>query len=169
MHSWREKFTLWFKPTGYRPADVAEKYPVQKIEAVYHFDKYATKTSTPLHAWCWLQLVMILMFIAYLFGQIAYINSLNDYYIYWYGAFTFLSVYALTDLMDRIRSALFIEVLRCGLGLWFLWDQGDWFGASQWLASVKYVLGEYFIVSISLTSLYAIRHLKEDRQPVLSS
>ena len=24
---WKAKFTLWFRPTGWRPADVAKKYP----------------------------------------------------------------------------------------------------------------------------------------------
>jgi hypothetical protein len=36
-----------------------------------------------------------------LFGNIALINSLDKSYIFWYGGFIFLSVYALTDLMDR--------------------------------------------------------------------
>ncbi len=44
----KEKFTLWFKHTGYRPADVAEKYPVYKIEDVYRFHKYAPKASAAL-------------------------------------------------------------------------------------------------------------------------
>ncbi|NDB53639.1 MAG: sterol desaturase family protein, partial [Chitinophagaceae bacterium] len=36
--NWSDKLTLWFKKTGYRPADVQEKYPVQKIENVYQFE-----------------------------------------------------------------------------------------------------------------------------------
>jgi len=161
-HSWKDKFTLWFKPTGYRPADVAEKYPVYKIEDVYHFEKYDTRTSPAFNAWAWVQLLFILLSVSYLFGQIAYINSLDKTYIYWYGAFTFLSVYALTELMDRNRYALIWEVLRCGLGCWFLYEQGDWFGASQWLDSVKYILAGYFVVSIVITGWFTIKHQKED-------
>ena len=81
---------------------MAEKYPVYKIEDVYHFEKYDTKTSPLFNAWAWVQLTMILLFISYLFGSIAYINSLDSSYIYWYGAFVFLSVYALTEL-DRLQ------------------------------------------------------------------
>lgn len=161
-NSWKDKFTLWFKPTGYRPADVVEKYPVKKIEDVYHFEKYDTKTSLVFNAWAWVQLLMILGFIAYLFGNIAYINSLDEYYIYWYGAFVFLTVYALTDLMDRNRSAIIGEVLRSGLGLYFLYQQDDWFGASQWMGSVKYVLGAYFVLSLFVTALFVVRHRRED-------
>jgi sterol desaturase/sphingolipid hydroxylase (fatty acid hydroxylase superfamily) len=114
--SWKDKFTLWFKPTGYRPPDVAERFPVYKIEDVYHFDKYDTPSTKSLHAWCWFQLLMILFSIAYLFGNIAVINSLNPGYIFWYGGYVFLSVYALTELMDRNPWALFWEFLRCGMG-----------------------------------------------------
>jgi alkylglycerol monooxygenase len=166
-NSWIDKFTLWFKPTGYRPADVAAKYPVYKIEDVYHFEKYDTKTSPALNAWCWVQLTMLLVFISYLFGQIAYINSLDGSYIYWYGAFVFLSVYALTELMDRY--AIVWEIIRCGLGLYIIYKQGDWFGASEWLDSVKYILVGYFVLSVVITGWFTIKHYKEDVMPVLSS
>ena len=99
--SWKEKFTLWFKPTGYRPADVAERYPVYKIEDVYHFDKYAPKTSAALQVWSWIQIVFVLLSISYLFGNIAAINKMDGSFIYLYGAFVFFSVYAFTELMDR--------------------------------------------------------------------
>jgi len=162
-NSWKEKFTLWFKPTGYRPADVAAKYPVKKIEDVYNFEKFDTRTSPAFNAWAWVQLLLILVCIAYLFGNIAYINSIDSSYIYWYGAFVFLTVYALTDLMDRNRTAIAWEILRSGLGLYFLYEQSDWFGASQWLSSVKYILGAYFIVSILVTALFVVKHTKEDK------
>src|SRR5947208_4038571 len=90
--SWKEKFTLWFKPTGYRPSDVAEKYPVYKIEDVYHFDKYAPKTSFPLQVWSWIQISFALLFISYLFGNIAAINKINGSFIYMYAVFVFVTV-----------------------------------------------------------------------------
>lgn len=167
-NSWKDKFTLWFKPTGYRPADVAQKYPVKKIEDVYNFEKYDTRTSPAFNVWAWVQLLLILVSIAYLFGNIAYINSLDGSYIYWYGAFVFITVYALTDLMDRNRYAIVWEILRSGLGLYFLYSQDDWFGASQWLSSIKYILGAYFILSIIVTGGFAIKHRKEDTATALS-
>lgn len=161
-HNWFDKFTLWFRHTGYRPADVAEKYPVSKIDDVYHFDKYDTKTSPAFSAWTWLQLLMLLLFISYLFGKIAYINGIDTSYIYWYGGFVFLSVYALTELMNRNRYAAVWELLRCGLGIYLLFSQEDWFGASQWLSSVQYILAGYFIVSALVSAWFAVKHHKED-------
>ena len=161
-NNWVDKFTLWFKPTGYRPADVAEKYPVFKIADVYHFEKYGPRSSAFLNAWCWFQLTALLVFISYLFGNIARINELDSSYIFWYGGFVFLSVYALTELMDNSQYALIWEALRIALGVYFLWDQGDWFGTSLWLPSISYILGFYFIISFLITTWVVINRNKEE-------
>lgn len=161
-NNWIDKLTLWFRRTGYRPADVAAKYPVYKIEDVYHFEKYDTKTSPSFTAWAWLQLVILLLSISYLFGNIAYINSIDSSYIYWYGAFVFITVYALTELMDRNPNAMIWEIIRCGLGLYLIYQQGDWFGAGFWVGEMKYIMTGYFIVSLSSTLYFTIKHKKED-------
>ena len=160
--SWKDKLTLWFRRTGYRPADVAQKYPVYKITDVYRFDKYNTKSSAALNTWSWVQLVLILLFISYMFGNIALINNLDKTYIIWYGGFIFLSVYALTDLMDRNASAIAWEFIRCGLGLYFLFQQNDWFGASTYLPAIKFILGAYFIISMLVTGWFVMKHRTED-------
>jgi sterol desaturase/sphingolipid hydroxylase (fatty acid hydroxylase superfamily) len=167
-NSWKEKFTLWFQRTGYRPADVAVKYPVYKIEDVHHFKKYDTLTSPQLNAWCWIQLVMLLLFISYMFGNIALINSLDKSYIFWYGGFIFLSVYSLTDLMDRNQSAVIWEIIRSGLGLSFLYLQNDWFGAGIYSQMATYFLVAYFIISIAVTGWFVMKHRKEDQQGILA-
>lgn len=160
--SWKEKFMLWFKPTGYRPADVIEKYPVYKIDDPYHFEKYDTKASTALHVWTWVQLMMLLLFVSYFFGSIAMINSMGTQYIFWYGAFIFITVYALTELMDRNSWALFWEAARSGLGLAFLLQQDDWFGSGTYFSPVMYALGAYFIFSFLVTAWFVVKHRKED-------
>ncbi len=162
--NWEDKLTLWFRHTGYRPADVVEKYPVYKINDVYHFEKYDKPASAALQIWSWIQLLMVLFFISYLFGNIANINALNKSYIFWYGGFVFLSVYAFTDLMDRNNTAIVWECLRCGLGLAFLLQQNDWFGAGAYLPSVKYILSAYFLVSIMATGWLVVKHRREDMQ-----
>jgi alkylglycerol monooxygenase len=160
--SWKDKFTLWFRPTGYRPADVKEKYPVYKIEDVYHFNKYDPKHSMALTTWSWVQLVMILLFISYLFGNIALINSLDKTFIFWYGGFIFLSVYAITDLMDRNSSAIIAELLKDSLGIYFLLSQQDWFGAAAKMPFIVYALAAYFILSFLVTGWFVLKNRKED-------
>ncbi|HEX7903029.1 MAG TPA: sterol desaturase family protein [Chitinophagaceae bacterium] len=161
-NSWKEKLTLWFRHTGYRPADVAAKYPVYKIEDVYNFEKYDTRTSPPLNGWSWFQLLLLLLFTSYLFGNIAPINKLDSNYIFWYGGFLFLSVYALSELIDRNVYAIVWEIIRCSAGLIILWQQDDWFGTSAYSSSAKYILGAYFILSLIITGWFVMKHRKED-------
>lgn len=152
--SWKERMTLWFKPTGYRPADVEKKYPVFKIDDVYRFEKYQTPTSPSFNAWCWFRVLMILLFVSYLFANIASIKTLDNSYIFWYGAFIFISVYALTDLMDRNNSSLIWESLCCLLGFYFLLSQKDWFGASQYSQASAWITGSYFLLSLAGTAVW---------------
>jgi sterol desaturase/sphingolipid hydroxylase (fatty acid hydroxylase superfamily) len=160
--NWKDKFTLWFKPTGYRPADVIEKYPVYKIDDVYNFEKYDTRSSTALNIWSWIQLLMVLFFVSWFFGNIAPINGLDKNYIFWYGGFIFLSVYSLTELMDRNPWALFWEAAKSGLGIYFLLQQDDWFGGSAYFSPITYILGAYFIFSFLITAWFVLKHRKED-------
>ncbi len=167
--SWKDKLTLWFKPTGYRPVDVIERYPIDKIDDVYNFEKYNPKSSTALNVWSWIQLLMILLFISYLFGNIARINQENLAYIYYYGLFVFLCVYAFTELMDRNFYALFWELTKNVVGVYFIYQQGDWFGANDYLPWASNALLGYFIVSTLITAALAVRHRKEDRAAILVS
>ena len=168
-NNWKDKFLLWFKPTGYRPADVAAKYPIYKIQDVYHFEKYNTKTSPALNTWAWVQNIMLLLFVSFLFGNIAPINTLDKNYIFWYGGFIFLSVYALTELMDRNQYAIVWEAIRSGLGLYFLYEQDDWFGASNYLTAAKYIIGAYFIFSIVVTGWFVVKHKKKDSFSIVTN
>jgi sterol desaturase/sphingolipid hydroxylase (fatty acid hydroxylase superfamily) len=158
----KDKFTLWFKPTGYRPPDVTEKYPVHKIEDVYNFEKYHPASSVALNVWSWIQLILILLFVSYLFGNIAAINKLNGSYVYIYGAFVFLSVYAFTELMDRNRFAIFWEAIKSLFGILVIYRLGDWFGISTHASWINYVLVVYFILSTVITGWFVLQHKNED-------
>lgn len=165
--SWRDKIRIWFMPTGWRPEDVAAKYPVNKIEDVYHFEKYNPTASAGLQVWSWVQILSTLLYISYLFGNIAYINDLNPTYIYWYGLFVFVGVYAYTDLMDRNKSAIFIEALRALLAFAFILTQSDWFGAEKLFPSICYVLIGYHLIALLFTGWFTVKHFKEDEKAAL--
>jgi sterol desaturase/sphingolipid hydroxylase (fatty acid hydroxylase superfamily) len=159
----KDKFRIWLMPTGWRPADVAAKHPVPKITDVYHFEKYDTKASTGLHVWAWIQLTMVLLFISYLFGTIAEMNKADGSYIFWYGGFVFVMIYALTDLMDRNRTSLLFEALKCVLGLYFIYTQKDWFGISAYAQWMPYVITAYLLISLFVTAWFVMQHAKEDK------
>jgi hypothetical protein len=64
--------------------------------------------------------------------------------------------------MDKCISLGF-ELLRSGLGLAFLYQQDDWFGAVSYFSFINYILGAYFIASIAITGWFVIKHRKEDQ------
>jgi hypothetical protein len=155
----KDKFRIWLMPTGWRPADVAEKYPLQKITDVYHFDKYNPKASIGLHFWCWIQLLFMLGFISYFFGNIATIGSPGLFY---YGGFIFLGIYAITDLMDRNSSSIFWESAKNFFGFYLIYAQGNWFGSESFFPGIKMFIMGYFVLSTLVTIYFAMKHYKED-------
>ncbi len=148
--SWADKIKVFYKPTGWRPADVAEKFPVYKIQDVYHFEKYDTAATGLKKVWYWVQLVVLLLLISYLFGSIAKIGSPA---IFVYGAFIFMYVYSLTDLMDGNQYAWVFEALKLISGVGIILYYGDWFGTGAAYPFIKYILLLYFVFSF-FASLY---------------
>jgi alkylglycerol monooxygenase len=158
--SWKDKSRIWLMPTGWRPKDVEEKYPVYKIDDVYHFEKYNPSNSNTLMLWNWIQLSVLLLFISYLFGNIAAIGIPG---IFLYGSFIFLHVYAFTDLADRNDSAIVWELVKNIFAMVIIFKQGDWFGVSRVFPQINAALIIYFIISSIVTTWFVVKHHKEDK------
>ncbi len=157
---WKDKLRIWFMPTGWRPDDVAAKFPVYKIEDVYHFEKYDTGHTKTMVTWSWVQLTITLLFISYLFGNIAAIGSPN---MFIYGAFVFLQVYAFTELMDRSKYAWIWETFKTIFGLSILLQSNDWFGLSQYTSLAVPVLTGYFVLSLMVCLYFVLKENIEIR------
>lgn len=142
--NWKDKFRIWFMPTGWRPEGMAEKHPVNKINDPYAFVKYDPPASLMLQIWSWVQLILLLGFISYLFGNIAMIGQPD---IFIYGGFIFLYVYAMTELMDKNKYAIWWEVAKSVFGLWILGYTGGWFHLEQHAGKAVFLLYGYFISS----------------------
>lgn len=146
----KDKFRIWFMPTGWRPADIVDTFPVYKIEDVKYFVKYDTRTNPLFSTWILVQMGILLSIVSYLFGHIAKIGSPG---MFIYGGFIFLYVYAMTELMDRNSYAWVWELLKCVTGTGIIYYLGDWFGINQYFAYFNSVFIAYFIVS-TLIAIY---------------
>jgi hypothetical protein len=156
----RDKFRIWLMPTGWRPADVAEKYPVYKIEDVYHFEKYHTTGSTFFKAFIWIQLGILLLLISYLFGNLALIGSPG---IFVYGAFVFVYVYALTELMDRNPNAWIYELVKSLFGTGTIFYLNDWYGINRINENFNFIFIPYFLISATLAIYFSVVEPKLER------
>ena len=158
--AWRDNLRIWFMPTGWRPADVAEIRPVDKIEDVYDFEKYDTHAGISFHVWCWVQLLAMLAFITWFLGHIAEIGTPG---IFVYGGFIFLSIYSMTESMDRNPLSIGWELLRVIFAGYLLYAQnGDWFGASSLVPASGWLVAGYLTFSLLSTIHFAVLHRRED-------
>jgi sterol desaturase/sphingolipid hydroxylase (fatty acid hydroxylase superfamily) len=149
--SWKDKLRVWLMPLGWRPADVAEKYPVYKIEDVYHFEKYDTPAPKGMMIYLWIQLFCLLLIVSYLFGNVASIGLTNMMY---YGLFIFAQVYALTEFMDRNPRALIYEVVKNVICVGGILYYGGWFGLQNYFGASSYILMGYFVASTATVAAY---------------
>lgn len=135
--SWTDKLRIWFMPTGWRPADVAAKYPLQKVADVHNLQKYNPPTSTLRLIWSYIQLNLLFVFIFHLFLNLAKIGAPN---MYIYGFFLLLTVYSYTELMNVNPYALVWESIRALFGIGIMLYLGDWFGLNAYISWGSYVV-----------------------------
>jgi sterol desaturase/sphingolipid hydroxylase (fatty acid hydroxylase superfamily) len=123
----RDKLRIWFMPTGWRPADVAARWPVAAVDDVYALQKFDTRLPLPILAWAWVRLAVTLMLILDLFFRFGTIGLPG---VYLYGLFLGVTIFGMTAMLDRARYAVIADGLAAALVLWLLAKEGGtWFGA----------------------------------------
>ena len=114
-----DKLRIWFMPTGWRPADVAQRFERPIIEDVYAYRKYDPKSTLLRRVVVFAQFVLAISLLFYFF---ALFSDLSNTYRLYAGALIFLMVMGYSSLMDGSRWALAFEALRIafviGLYLW---------------------------------------------------
>ena len=145
--NWLDKFKLWFMPTGWRPKDVAERFPIAIVENVYSQEKYAPKYSTLHKFYAIFQFVCINIFIYVLltnFGALSLNTQLS------FGLLISTTIFGFTSLLDGHKWAFFFEISRGILGLLFLVYPTEFF-----MLEINFpftiFLGMYFSLSILTT------------------
>ena len=146
-HSWWDKVRLWWMPTGWRPSDVAEKYPWIFTEDPKNQIKYETALSRPEKVWAWTQLVIHFGLVFHLliaFAQFEYTQVIS------YGIFLMASIMGYTVFMDKSRWAPYAEALKFGLGLALLWGYPTWFGLDLMIPHASSAILAYLLLSLAL-------------------
>lgn len=149
---WWDKLKIWFMPTGWRPADVAAKFPVNKVREVQSLVKYNTQGSDTFSIWTVCQLFITLAFMMFLFNSI---GTLSVIQITLYGVFLFLMVFAYTSLMDGSVLGIVGEAVKCGLGFFLIQtNSGSWFGLDALIPDGTTIVTTYLLVSLVIAAYF---------------
>jgi len=162
----QDKFRIWFMPTGWRPADVIEKYPINKINDVYDFEKYDPVSSKYLQTWAFAQLMFLLFFICVFFSNLALIGSPG---IFYFGAFIFSFIYALTELMDNNPKAYIWEILKFAFACYCLYQSDLIFNELTITSEWKIVVLSYLFISLAASIFFCRNNSKEGLSNTLTN
>jgi alkylglycerol monooxygenase len=139
-----DKCRIWFMPTGWRPEDVKEKYPVSSV-LPHELVKYDTKPSLGLKIWSWTQFLVLMMMVFHMMTNVAKIPP-NDLFLY--GGFLFLMIYSYTTLMDKAPYALWLEAIKSAMALSIIYITGDWFLIENVLPNGVFVVAAFQVISV---------------------
>lgn len=158
--NWKDRFTIWFKPTGWRPENFEEKYPVTKISNVYSFNKYGTQHSNILMYWSAIQMFVTLGLVSYLYLSIAQMELQN---IFIYGTFIFISVYSYTELMDTNNYSLLWESVRFVFGIGIISYFGNWFNIDANIPFGTQIVISYLAISLGVNIYFVSSGFKSEK------
>ncbi|SVA68321.1 uncharacterized protein METZ01_LOCUS121175 [marine metagenome] len=146
-----DKIRIWFMPTGWRPDDVAEKFPIHILTSPHKQIKYETENSPLLILWSGTQMTVGLGLMFHLF----YINSLVSTSVTLvYAVFLVLHVFGYTSFLDKKNYAVYSEGIKFILGMaLFGMNNLTWFGSGT---LISILIGLYLIISLAI-AIYFIK------------
>ena len=142
-----DAFKIWFMPTGWRPEDVNQKFPLEEVNHPYNQIKYKTKNSTLMLAWSWFQHIIAGGMLFHLF-TVMNVNSPSSL-DYLYGMFIIVHIFSFTATLDYSKYCIVAELFKTILGFYILYQQNKvWFNLTE---SLSIVVVLYLIISFILT------------------
>ena len=142
---WKAKFYIWFKPTGWRPKDVKEKYPIDIVKDVYSQKKYVTKEGFENKLWAIFQFIGINITLYYFLTFFSDLNPVNRIEI---GVVIMLNIFGFTTVMDGHRWSKLFEILRCTSALIYFTLPFQWNLYSDFSQIFLYFILTYLIITL---------------------
>jgi len=115
---WVDKLRIWFMPTGWRPKDVAERFPRSIIEDVHNMEKYNPQYTFIQKAIGVFHFTAINIMILYFLANFA---ELSVQFRLIFGLIIFTSIFGFTSLMDLHYWAIKFQIFSGCIGLLLLW------------------------------------------------
>ena len=144
----KDKFKIWFMPTGWRPKDVVKTIPRSKVENVFNQEKYKFE-YTLIHkifvGFHFLVLNILLFIFLSSFADLSFSDKTG------YFLLIFSTIFSFSSLMDGYKWSINFEFIRIFLGMLVLYFQADLSLTNN--SSMTMFLSCYLIVSAILNLL----------------
>jgi hypothetical protein len=158
-NSWKDKARIWFMPTGWRPADVAEKYPIPYIKDMEELEKYDPQYSNSFIIWANISLTFVFLMLYYFFYAIGTFDKV-DYMIY--GLFMVAYIFSFTSMMDKALIGLLASYAVSLWGIQIILSSGTWFGLDQLISNSHLVLLGIWVLNIVSASYFYFTEFKKE-------
>ena len=139
------KVKIWLMPTGWRPEDVKDKFPIEKRTNI----KYNTPMSLQFALWSFFQLFITSIFLfhfLYLFPN----NSTQMNYLY--GSIILLNIFSFTSALDQRNYSVLAEIFKIILGFYLVFQNNyTWFGINSALLELIFL---YSLISLLFTIIF---------------
>ena len=144
--SYYDKLRIWFMPTGWRPNDMIEKFPIDYINNPDEQVKFDTNHSNLFLAWSWFQFSIALGLMLHMFSVI---HNFQGELGYLYVAIIFVHIFSFTSLLDGKWYSIFAEFIKAVIVIFVLNIQDyTWYDLNQ---NITYLIYFYLLLSISST------------------
>lgn len=148
---WRDKLAIWWKPPGWRPADLAAMDTKTAFDP-YTREKYAPPAARAVQAHVAVQFALLMLIGADCLARAEHLPLL------WglgYVAWAIASLVALCAWLDGKRHAVVLDLARVGIALLALALSGTWFGA-DWSLTARAVVAAVLVAS-AVTAMFIAR------------
>ena len=144
----KDKFKIWFMPTGWRPKDVVKTIPRSKVENVFNQEKYKFE-YTLIHkifvGFHFLVLNIVLFIFLSSFADLSFSDKTG------YFLLIFSTIFSFSSVMDGYKWSINFEFIRIFLGMLVLYFQAELSITDN--SSMTMFLSCYIIVSAILNLL----------------
>ena len=123
---WRDKLQLWFRPPGWRPADVAGRFPKARFDIGREI--FNPPMARGLSVYVLFQFVLMMAMAMQFLGIVQKIGGIEAAA---YAGYLVLSLCVLGFVMEGRRGAPSLEAGRCGLTAVLPLLLGRWFGVGH--------------------------------------
>lgn len=141
---WSDKVKLWFMPTGWRPADVSEQYPLFTIQTMNDLQKYNPGYSKWFVRYSFMHIHIVFLLVCFLFfrfGEITKADALLN------GIMLLLAVFGFTSMLDK-KLYGFMGMLITSISIVvFVLVKGDWFGLNSFVPFGSVAIATYFTLA----------------------